>query len=103
MLEHTSKNHRLISSFVHQTLREKEQEYVKALIENAGPYRDLYLEKVSQRDTLKAIIPKKRMSRESKKLLLSEIADINKENLNEGMFPTFKKIYKFLTSPIVEF
>ena len=94
---------RLITAYVNETIKPSDVERVEAIINESEEFREFYIMKSQQKGFLLSLIPNKSCHSKTKKSIQSMIQSVNEEVYPKEKFIKIKKIYKFMTSPIIEF
>lgn len=93
----------LISSYVNGTLKLKDREKVEALINTDASFNEIYLRKKQQKDFYLQLIPNQTLPKNVKAYLKSEMKKVNEDVYPKEKYYMAKKVYKFLTEPVIEF
>jgi hypothetical protein len=97
-------NHeRLISAYVNETIKKSDIVRVESIINESEEFREFYVMKNQEKAFLLSLIPNKSCSSQSKKSILKTIKSVNDEVYPKEAFIGLKRIYKFMTTPIIEF
>jgi hypothetical protein len=94
---------RLICAYVNETIKTSDIARVESLINESDEFREFYLMKNQEKGFLLSLIPNRSCQSKSKKRILNMIQSVNEEIYPKEKFIQIKKIYKFMTSPIIEF
>ena len=92
----------LIASYVNGTLKMKDRDRVETLIASDLSFKEIYLQKQQQKDFYLQLIPKHKISKNVQAYLKSEVSQVNKDVFPKEKYHTVKRVYKFLTEPIIE-
>ena len=92
----------LIASYVNGTLKLKDREKVESLIATDKTFMEVYLQKKELKDFYSELIPKHVISKNVSEYLNNEIKNINGEVYPREKYHMAKKIYKYLTEPVIE-
>ena len=92
----------LIASYVNGTLKLKDREKVEGLINTDSSFNDIYIRKKQEKDFYLQLIPNQPLPKNIKSYLRSEMKKVNDDVYPKEKYHMAKKVYKFLTEPIVE-
>lgn len=92
----------LISAYVNGTLKTKDRNRVEDLIASNEKFGELYRQKKELKDFYLALVPKFQISKNREDALKKEMYRVNAEVFPEDKYEPLKKVYKFLTEPIIE-
>lgn len=93
---------KLISSYVNGTLKPEQKNFVESTIGSSEILQDYYLKKLEHKDFLKSLIPAAQMNINIKRNLEASMREVNQDIFPKEKFEPIRKIYKFLTTPIIE-
>jgi len=92
----------LIASYVNGTLKLKDRDKVEELIGIDASFNEIYLRKKQQKDFYLQLIPNQTLPKNVKAYLRAEIKKVNNDVFPKEKYHMAKKVYQFLTEPIIE-
>lgn len=92
-----------INAYLDNKLNLEERNFVEDAIGSCDKSLELFQIKKAEREFVKELIPYERISKDQLRTIKLEFKDINNAILFNEKPSLVKKIYKFLTSPVIEF
>jgi len=92
-----------INAYLDNKLNQEENKFIENAIGSCDQSLELFQIKKAEREFVKELIPYETISRGQLKSIKAEFKDINNAILFNEKPTLVKKVYKFLTTPVIEF
>ena len=92
----------MVSTYVNGTIKAKDIDRVERAINSSDDMRKFYDHKVQEKEFMLQLIPDRKITASISENIKKEIREINDDVYPEKPETLGKKVYRFLTSPIIE-
>lgn len=99
----TPKESALINAYLDGNLSIKAQAELEELVSSNSLAAQTMRERTKQREAIKALVPNKKMRRDSHQLLKTELREVSKDLFKEKKPGLGQRLAKFLDTTIIEF